>query len=108
MPVYVDNAKNPYGRMLMCHMLADTIGELLEMADKIGIARRHFQPWSHPHFDLSQSFRARAIAAGALAVDRRGLVMAKRAQKIRMKTDPVECEAYERATKASDRGRLRA
>ena len=107
MPVYVDNAKNPYGRMLICHMLADTIGELLAMADEIGIARRHFQPWSHPHFDLSQSFRARAMAAGALAVDRRGLVTVKRAQKIRMKTDPVERAAYERATKTCDRGRLR-
>jgi hypothetical protein len=53
MPVYTDNAKNPYGRMLMCHMVADTIEELLAMADMIEIARRHFQPWSHPHFDLS-------------------------------------------------------
>jgi hypothetical protein len=104
MPVYVDNAKNPYGRMLMCHMLADTIGELLEMADKIGIARRHFQPWSHPHFDLSQSFRARAIAAGAIPVDRRGLVAVKRKQRIRLTEDAGQRLELRLATEASTRG----
>ena len=35
MPVYVDDAKNPYGHMQMCHMVVDTIGKLLELADKI-------------------------------------------------------------------------
>lgn len=55
MTVYVDSARNPYGRMLMCHMVADGVGELLEMADRIGLARRHFQRESFPHFDLSQS-----------------------------------------------------
>lgn len=35
MAVYVDNFKAPYGRMFMCHMIADTQKELLEMADNV-------------------------------------------------------------------------
>ena len=105
MAVYVDNAKNPYGRMLMCHMVADTIEELLAMADKIVIARRHFQPWSHPHFDLSQSYRAKAILANAIPVERRELVKIMRVQKLRLKKDLAERLAYEAATEQSTRGR---
>ena len=49
----IDNAQHPFGCMKMCHILGDTIGELLQMADLIGLDRRLFQPWSHPHFDVS-------------------------------------------------------
>lgn len=75
MPVYVDEWKHSYGRMMMCHMIADTIDELHQMADKIGVARRWFQKKSsHPHYDICKSKRALAIKAGAIEVDRRGLV----------------------------------
>lgn len=76
--MYVDSARNPYGRMLMCHMVADGVGELLEMADRIAPARRHFQRGSFPRFDLSQSYRSKAVSAGAIVVDRRGLVAVMR------------------------------
>ena len=90
MPVYVDNARNPYGRMLMCHMVADRVEELLGMADRIGLARRHFQPGSFPHFDLSLGYRDRALRHGAIAVDRRGLVGVMRAYRQLLARDEAE------------------
>jgi hypothetical protein len=74
MAVYVDKAQHKLGRMIMCHMLADSMDELLEMADTIGVNRKWFQPRSHPHFDICKAYRAKAIAAGAIEVDRRQLV----------------------------------
>ena len=67
MSVYVDGAVNGFGRMKMCHMLADTPQELMAMADRIGVQRKWFQNMaSSPHFDIAQSKRALAVAAGAV------------------------------------------
>jgi hypothetical protein len=75
MSVYVDKAQNPYGRMKMCHMLADTLDELHAMADAIGVQRRWFQDdKDHPHYDIAQSKRALAIQHGSIEIDNRQLV----------------------------------
>lgn len=72
MSVYVDDAKIPYGRMKMCHMLADTEDELHRMADRIGVKRRWFQQQaSVPHYDVSLSKRRLAVEAGAVELGRR-------------------------------------
>ena len=70
MAVYVDAAKNPYGRMIMCHMLADSLEELHEMADRIGVQRKWFQSKNVPHYDISKSKRALAVQFGALEIER--------------------------------------
>jgi hypothetical protein len=54
-------------------MVADSVGELLAMADKIGVNRKWFQATSHPHFDICLAKRSAAISFGAIEVDRRGL-----------------------------------
>lgn len=71
MSVYVDRASNRYGRMIMCHMTADTLEELLAMVDKIGVDRKHLQTGKFVHFDICKSKRELAVKYGALQVDRR-------------------------------------
>jgi hypothetical protein len=71
MTVYVDDMRAPYGRLVMCHMLADSTDELLAMADRIGVQRRWLQSVGSPqeHFDIALSKRALAVAAGAVEIE---------------------------------------
>lgn len=85
MAVYVDNARHPYGQMIMCHMAADSTEELLAMADKIGVARKWLQKegtWQE-HFDICLSKRKSAVQLGAEEITAKQLVkrlMAKRSK----------------------------
>lgn len=75
MAVYVDNMTASYGRMIMCHMWADTLPELLAMADTVGVSRKWLQQppkASWIHFDIAKSKRALAIKHGAIQTDRYG------------------------------------
>lgn len=75
MTVYVDNQRNSFGRMIMCHMVANTPLELHDMAAKIGLKREWFQDGgSIPHYDLSLEKRAAAIRCGAKEISARELV----------------------------------
>jgi hypothetical protein len=74
MAVYVDDMRANFGRMVMCHMVADTLDELHAMADKIGVQRRWYQGppvtrW--PHYDIALSKRALAVVAGAKEITQR-------------------------------------
>lgn len=83
--VYVDNANIGFGRMKMSHLWADTLEELLDMVDQIGVQRKWIQ--GHPtlsfgkhrnaswvHFDIAASKKALAIKAGAILTDKYGPV----------------------------------
>ena len=83
MAVFVDQPIHPYGRMMMCHLWADSLDELLAMVDRIGVQRKWIQ--GHPtlsfgkhraaswvHFDISKGKRTLAIQAGAIETDRYG------------------------------------
>jgi hypothetical protein len=73
--VYIDSMNAPFGRMKMCHMMADTTEELLEMADKIGVARKWIQGAGNyfEHFDVCLSKKVRALDFGAKEITRREL-----------------------------------
>ena len=69
--VYVDNMQAAFGRMKMCHMIADTDEELHRMAAAIGVHRKWWQSpakSSGSHYDIAMSKRALAVAAGAKAI----------------------------------------
>lgn len=70
MPVYVDDMRAGYGRMVMCHMIATSDEELHAMADLIGVDRKWHQapPRHESHYDIALSKRALAVAAGAIEI----------------------------------------
>jgi predicted DNA-binding transcriptional regulator AlpA len=73
--VYVDDAfvEGDWGRWTGGgHMQADSLSELHEMADRLGLRRAWFQrkagrPW-HDHYDLTREGRDQAIRLGAVSV----------------------------------------
>lgn len=75
MACYVDKLR-PFGWRIRgretesCHLLADTLDELHEMAQQIGLKREWFQnKRSGKHYDLVPSKRAAAVALGAIELD---------------------------------------
>lgn len=73
MAVYIDDFEAPYGRMKMCHMIADSTEELLDMCRKIGVDTKWIQyPGdSNEHFDICLSKKKLAIKHGAVEIGMR-------------------------------------
>ena len=87
MSVYVDNPIYNYGRMKMCHLIADTHEELLNMVDLIGVDRKWIQypGEDKEHFDICKSKRLLAIQNGAIPIASKELIkliQAKRANRL--------------------------
>lgn len=69
--VYVDNFNMPFLNMIMCHMIADTTKELLEMADRIGVQKKwiQYENTYNEHFDICLSKKKLALKNGAKEID---------------------------------------
>ena len=60
--VYVGTREYKYGRMIMSHMAADSLEELHQMAQAVGVAKRHFQDKKvKPHYDICKQNKQKAI-----------------------------------------------
>lgn len=82
MTVYVDDARVwTLGSVRRSHMAADSLEELHVFAGLLGIGRHNYHSHAeHPHYDVNETQRKLALAAGAQAVrPRELLVIAKRA-----------------------------
>lgn len=75
MAAYVDRLRD-YGwhRGPSCHLIADSVDELIHFALGLGLRREWFQPKRSPHFDLTIELRALALDRGALELDQRSFV----------------------------------
>lgn len=81
--VYIDDFNANYKGMIMCHMIADTTEELLEMVDKIGVNKKWIQDagtWQE-HFDICSSKKKKAISLGAKEIPFRQLAAMRRKRK---------------------------
>ena len=97
MSVYVDDMRAAYGRMIMCHMIADTDAEPHAMAERIGVAKRWHQapPRHESHYDIALSKRALAVAAGAVEITwRQAGAMTMRRRATGQLGDPATAEAW--------------
>jgi len=66
--------------MLMSHMAADTLEELHQMAQSVGVAKRHFQnKEGKPHYDICKQNKLKAIELGAIEVNDRQIIELYRA-----------------------------
>ena len=75
--VYIDDARNNFGRMKMCHMIADTSQELHEVAGKIGVNLKWIQKQNtaKEHYDVCLSKKKIAMEYyGVKEVNQRELV----------------------------------
>ncbi len=81
MTVYVDDAQIPFGRMKMCHLVADTLEELHAMAEQLGLRCWFQKDASFPHYDICLSKRERALGLGVRLIDRRQLALFMKLQR---------------------------
>jgi protein involved in temperature-dependent protein secretion len=98
MAVYVDNLRD-YGwrHGPSCHLIADSVEELIEFAIAMGMREEWFQAKSTPHFDLTASGRELALQNGAVELTQRELV-----QKLReLRRKRLETEATANVKKAA-------
>lgn len=106
MTVYVDDVRHAYRGMLMCHMWADDLPELLAMADAIGVKRRWLQEppkASWVHFDISLAKKAIALRLGAVLTDKYGPLE----HLARLRGDEAKLNLIE-ACRARDEGEVRS
>lgn len=70
MAVYVDDMFAEFNNMLMCHLVADTHEELIDMVGKIGVNKKWIQyPGTYrEHFDIAKGKRELAIRNGAIPI----------------------------------------
>lgn len=57
-----------------CHLIGDSVEELIEFAVSMGLRREWYQPKSSPHFDLTEDGRTLAIQRGAIELESRAFV----------------------------------
>jgi len=83
--VYVDNAKVPFKDQYWCHLMADTLEELHQFTQLLGIDPRLFhRTASYPHYDITLEMREKVIQHGAIQADRRTIISCGKKLKLQL------------------------
>lgn len=83
--IYVDEIRNfPHARGKYkkgaCHLMGDTLSELHAFAERIGCKPSWYHGKArHPHYDLTEKWRLKAIEAGAVPMSTREILKRRRA-----------------------------
>ncbi len=86
MAVYVDDAVWPWRGQLWCHLLADSLDELHQFAQSIGLKKEWFQGHTkYPHYDMNENRRKIAVKKGAIEIDKRTTI--EKAKKLKDEFD---------------------
>lgn len=83
MSTYVDSWNAKYRGMIMCHVIADSHEELLNLMDKIEVKRKWIQNENsyREHFDICLSKKKLAIKNGTIEISTIDLVRICRAKR---------------------------
>ncbi len=76
MGVYVDTLIDwGWHRGPSCHLIADSVDELISFAAKLGLKPEWMQTDNTPHYDLDARGRETALSLGAIPLKRRDFVL---------------------------------
>ena len=85
MAVYVDDSRLAWRGKSWCHLVADSINELHAFAEQLGLKREWFQDRTmYPHYDVTLKVKARALALGAYAGDKRTIITCAKRLKVEL------------------------
>lgn len=75
MAIYVDNVRVKWRGKEWCHLVGDSLEELHQFAQRIGLKPEWFQVGaSYPHYDVTAERRLRALQTGAIEGSRRQII----------------------------------
>jgi hypothetical protein len=82
MTILVDEPRWWFEGRKWCHLVSDeSLDELHDFADRVGMPRRGFQG---DHYDVPEEYRSRVVEAGAVTVESRELLRRLRAAGLRL------------------------
>jgi hypothetical protein len=67
-PLWERNTSKGWRWKKSCHLFADSLEELHDFAQKIGMKKEWFQDGRLPHYDLTLTRRKEAVKQGAIEV----------------------------------------
>lgn len=101
MTVYVDECMLKFRGKLWSHMVADSLDELHAFARQLRLKDEWFQHRTlYPHYDVTQSVKARAIELGAQICDKRTVVSRAKALRIELNARHKASTAVEHDSEA--------